>query len=109
MTGHDRVSVNQNGSSVQLYFKKEFAQDTAFPLESGEVCIAYPVGGGVHILPVSALDDAESHFPVTIERPPAEAIPPEHRRLSDSDAFDGDGDGDQEATATTTQPDNDLR
>lgn len=99
MTDHDRVSVNANGSSVQLYFAKAFASDSRFPLDAGDDTVAWiGADGRVVILPLRTLRDGA----LTGEPPPSEAVPPDHRQyLPDVDVA---ADADSEAVESPDQP-----
>ena len=83
MTTHDRVSVNANGDAVQIYFKKAFACDSAFPFDAGDDAVAYVTpDGGLHIIPLDSFVDVARDYPISVDAPPPAALPPEHRWLT---------------------------
>ncbi|ELZ96584.1 hypothetical protein [Haloferax sulfurifontis] len=84
MTDHDRVSVNRNGASLQVYLKKAFTQDTAFPLEAGDDCVAWVADGKLVIAPVD--EAAAMDVPAALDPPPDDALPPESRPRRTADA-----------------------
>lgn len=79
MTTSDRVSVNPNGSSVQVYFRKTYSQDSRFPLDPGDTCVTHVLpGGGVAIVPVRNIADV---YPIGCAAPPTDAVPTVDRDL----------------------------
>lgn len=79
MTDHDRVAVNRNGTSVQLYFKARFAQDSQFPLDPGDEVVAYVTDAGtLHLVPTDELDSV-LESPTTVDPPPEAAVPRQYR------------------------------
>lgn len=79
MTTSDRVSVNPNGSSVQVYFKQTYSQDSRFPLDSGDTCVTHVLpGGGVVLVPIRNIADV---YPIGCAAPPADAVPTVDRDL----------------------------
>lgn len=87
MTDHDRVTVSRNGTSVQVYFKKTFAADTAFPFDAGDEVLAYVTSVGVHLVPLRNVGEIVAE-PLCVEPPPRAAVPPSHRPSS-GDTDDG--------------------
>lgn len=103
VTTSDRISVNPNGSSVQIYFKQTYSQDSRFPLDPGDTCVTHVLpGGGVAIVPVRNIADV---YPIGCAAPPVESVPTVDRDLlcdlpqsvevrPDGDDRDGDCDAD---------------
>jgi hypothetical protein len=105
MTDYDRVSINRNGTSVQVYFAATFAQDSTFPLDANEDAVAYVTAVGVHIVPVRHVPRIVNE-PIQVEPPPRESLPPSKRPPPDVDGGDADDDSDADlADVETDLPD----
>lgn len=89
MTTHDRLEMVENGNGGQLYFKTHLVRDSSFSLELGEEVLAYTTSFGVHIVPIDRLGEIAGR-PLTIEPPPAEAVPIHQR--TDNTSADADAD-----------------
>ena len=75
-----RLDARPNGAAMQIYFPKDFAGDSQFPIEPGDEVIAQVADGG-HAVVLTSVEHLADAYPVEASAPPRALLSPAECRL----------------------------